>query len=159
MGDVAILQPHDCLMHHHALSQRNFPFMTPPPSNKHHKKAHSINGPKQAHLTSRNRNPRSKTTPPDSSKNLLLGQVKILKHGEELPGSTEVGSKGLPLPLPLPPEEFVQSRRVNGFYAGSAAFVNSPPPSSVPLPGFFAKRVFSACDSATNDLRRILRLD
>ncbi|KAI4376872.1 hypothetical protein MLD38_014581 [Melastoma candidum] len=104
-----------------------------------------------------------------------MGQVKILRRGDHLPGSTtpHPSGEGL-LPLPAPQVEVVQirlpfagssqSEQVTGFYAGSAAFVASPPPSSVPLPGFFAKRGgegtgLAACDSATSDLRRILRLD
>ncbi|KAJ9555100.1 hypothetical protein OSB04_009714 [Centaurea solstitialis] len=44
------------------------------------------------------------------------------------------------------------------FFAGSA-FVDSPPPSSVPLPGFFTKSfVATARVDPTTDLRRILGL-
>lgn len=43
-------------------------------------------------------------------------------------------------------------------YAGSAFFV-SPAPSSLPLPSFSKKKHVSFDDSATRDLRRLLRLD
>lgn len=43
-------------------------------------------------------------------------------------------------------------------YAGSA-FAVSPEPSSLPLPSFSKKKVVSFDDSATRDLRRLLRLD
>ncbi|KAK8648163.1 hypothetical protein V6N13_128924 [Hibiscus sabdariffa] len=43
-------------------------------------------------------------------------------------------------------------------YAGSA-FVVSPAPSSLPLPSFSKKKQISIDDSATRDLRRLLRLD
>lgn len=45
-------------------------------------------------------------------------------------------------------------------YAGSA-FSMSPSPSALPLPSFLMKKQFSAAvdDSATRDLRRLLRLD
>nr|XP_034930436.1 uncharacterized protein LOC118061145 [Populus alba] len=43
-------------------------------------------------------------------------------------------------------------------YAGSA-FSVSPPPSSLPLPLFSKKKHLSVDDSATRDLRRLLRLD
>ncbi|PON44329.1 hypothetical protein TorRG33x02_330940 [Trema orientale] len=43
---------------------------------------------------------------------------------------------------------------VDGLYAGSGAFFSSPPPSSLPLPGFLGKK-----DAATSDLRRLLQLD
>lgn len=42
---------------------------------------------------------------------------------------------------------------VDGIYAGSA-FVTSPPPSSLPVPGFLGKN-----SPATSDLRRLLGLD
>ncbi|KAK7840081.1 hypothetical protein CFP56_017184 [Quercus suber] len=42
---------------------------------------------------------------------------------------------------------------VDGIYAGSA-FVTSPPPSSLPVPGFLGKN-----GPATSDLRRLLGLD
>ncbi|PKI47973.1 hypothetical protein CRG98_031637 [Punica granatum] len=43
-------------------------------------------------------------------------------------------------------------------YAGSA-FAVSPEPSSLPLPSFSKKKLVSFDDSATRDLRRLLRLD
>ncbi|XVE65702.1 hypothetical protein DITRI_Ditri08aG0020900 [Diplodiscus trichospermus] len=43
-------------------------------------------------------------------------------------------------------------------YAGSA-FAVSPAPSSLPLPSFSKKKQVSIDDSATRDLRRLLRLD
>ncbi|XVF62712.1 hypothetical protein PTKIN_Ptkin09bG0030000 [Pterospermum kingtungense] len=43
-------------------------------------------------------------------------------------------------------------------YAGSA-FAVSPAPSSLPLPSFSKKKPVSFDDSATRDLRRLLRLD
>ncbi|XP_039017778.1 uncharacterized protein LOC120148840 [Hibiscus syriacus] len=43
-------------------------------------------------------------------------------------------------------------------YAGSAFFV-SPAPSSLPLPSFSKKKEVPVDDSATRDLRRLLRLD
>lgn len=42
---------------------------------------------------------------------------------------------------------------VDGLYAGSGT-LSSPPPSSLPLPGFLGKN-----DAATSDLRRLLHLD
>ena len=43
-------------------------------------------------------------------------------------------------------------------YAGSA-FAMSPAPESLPLPSFSKKKHVSIDDSATRDLRRLLRLD
>jgi len=46
-------------------------------------------------------------------------------------------------------------------YAGSAAFGVSPSPSALPLPSFLMKKQLAVTvdDSATRDLRRLLRLD
>ncbi|KAJ0858274.1 hypothetical protein HanRHA438_Chr13g0599281 [Helianthus annuus] len=45
------------------------------------------------------------------------------------------------------------------FFAGSV-FVDSPPPSSVPIPGFFTKNFVSGVkDDPTTELRRILGLN
>ncbi|KAJ6904056.1 hypothetical protein NC651_021259 [Populus alba x Populus x berolinensis] len=49
-------------------------------------------------------------------------------------------------------------RSPGDIYAGSA-FSVSPPPSSLPLPLFSKKNHLSVDDSATRDLRRLLRLD
>ncbi|KAK4265326.1 hypothetical protein QN277_026392 [Acacia crassicarpa] len=106
--------------------------------------------------------------------NLVMGQVKILKRGERL--SSEVNHSqavavssnnqkmsksgdGFDLVLGStdrlgPDPEMVQKqiRVSDGIYAGFA-FVASPPPSSLPVPGFLGK------NAATSDLRRLLRLD
>ena len=110
--------------------------------------------------------------------NLVMGQVKILKRGEKLfseenhrgivdsPGDRKAranGEEDLDLVLGStdrlgPDPETVQKQvRVSdfkdGIYAGSAC-VTSPPPSSVPVPGFLGKN-----GVATSDLRRLLGLD
>lgn len=115
-----------------------------------------------------------------SPKNLVMGQVKILKRGEMLTPDGGVGggvdcggkrrleSKGEDLDLVLgstdrlgPDPDLMQKQVVfgelkvaDGIYAGSGAFFASPPPSSVPLPSFLGKN-----GTATSDLRRLLRLD
>ncbi|KAK6930082.1 hypothetical protein RJ641_004176 [Dillenia turbinata] len=51
---------------------------------------------------------------------------------------------------------------ISDVYAGSAAFSLSPSPSSLPLPSFSKKKQQASIivdDSATRDLRRLLRLD
>lgn len=67
-------------------------------------------------------------------------KVTILRRGKSLDSSLEA----------------VKSDK----YAGSA-FSVSPSPSALPLPSFLMKKQFSATvdDSATRDLRRLLRLD
>ncbi|KAF3453007.1 hypothetical protein FNV43_RR03440 [Rhamnella rubrinervis] len=116
-------------------------------------------------------------------KNLVMGQVKILKRGETLGSGTGKNSRGVggtgsggdrkprakveeDLVLGStdrlgPDPEMVQKhikvsefKVVDGVYAGSAAFYSSPPPSSVPVPAFLGKN-----GAATVDLRRMLGLD
>ncbi|KAJ1382386.1 Proline-rich nuclear receptor coactivator motif [Sesbania bispinosa] len=111
---------------------------------------------------------------------LVMGQVKILKRGEKL--SPENSHGGLAVAVPaenrkarvkseedvdlflgstdrLGPDPVTVQKQIrvsdlkDGIYAGSA-FVSSPPPSSVPVPGFLGKN-----GAATSDLRRLLRLD
>ncbi|KAI4335602.1 hypothetical protein L6164_014236 [Bauhinia variegata] len=110
--------------------------------------------------------------------NLVMGQVKILKRGEKL--SSENTHRGIGVsaenrkmgakseedfdlvlgstdrlgPDPVTVQKQIRvSEFKDGIYAGSA-FVTSPPPSSVPVPGFLGKN-----GAATIDLRRLLRLD
>ncbi|KAM3714261.1 hypothetical protein ACJW31_01G318800 [Castanea mollissima] len=76
-------------------------------------------------------------------------------------GDVEVSDLGLGSTDRLGPDpETVQKQirvaefnAVDGIYAGSA-FVTSPPPSSLPVPGFLGKN-----GPATSDLRRLLGLD
>lgn len=121
-------------------------------------------------------------------KNLVMGQVKILKRGELLSpannNSNSSNNRGLgvvgeyrkpraksqeELDLDLvlgstdrlgPDPETVQMqikvselKVADGIYAGSA-FVDSPPPSSLPVPGFLHPN-----GTATSNLRRLLRLN
>ncbi|XP_054806543.1 uncharacterized protein LOC129309164 [Prosopis cineraria] len=113
-----------------------------------------------------------------SATNLVMGQVKILKRGERLNSENnqtrvlavssdnhKMAKSDGDFDLVLgstdrlgPDPEMVQKQiRISdlkdGIYAGSA-FVASPPPSSVPVPGFLGKN-----GAATSDLRRLLRLD
>ncbi|KAK7291985.1 hypothetical protein RIF29_07582 [Crotalaria pallida] len=73
--------------------------------------------------------------------NIAIGQVKILKRGENN------------IPVTTANKQIRVSDAKEMMYAGSA-FVTSPPPSFVPVPGFIGRN-----DAATNDLRRLLRLD
>lgn len=116
------------------------------------------------------------------AKNLVMGQVKILKRGETLGQPTKKNYRGeesekvqvkkeddydLVLGstdrLGPDPETVQKQIRVNntfqvadGIYAGSGFFA-SPPPSSLPVPGFLGKSGKGA--AATLDLRRLLRLN
>ncbi|MBA0626403.1 hypothetical protein Godav_004075 [Gossypium davidsonii] len=94
------------------------------------------------------------TKPP--AKNLVMGQVKILKRGEPLVAAAENtdGSRGgdeafdfsLGSTNRLGPDPETMQKQIKlkefkiggGFYASSSSF-NSPPPSSVPVPGFLGR--------------------
>ncbi|KAJ6904054.1 hypothetical protein NC651_021259 [Populus alba x Populus x berolinensis] len=117
-----------------------------------------------------------------SNNNKVMEKVTILRRGESLDSKiksseTEQGN-GADLVVTstdrLGPDPKMVSKQIrigdprspvagnvagNGdIYAGSA-FSVSPPPSSLPLPLFSKKNHLSVDDSATRDLRRLLRLD
>ncbi|KAG2721622.1 hypothetical protein I3760_02G089800 [Carya illinoinensis] len=113
-------------------------------------------------------------------RSLSMEKVTILRRGESLDsniksqalgkegdGLVVLGTQRLgPDPRMVPKQIRIvdpRSRPMNGkcdMYAGSA-FATSPAPSSLPLPSFSKKKQVSAIvdDSATRDLRRLLRLD
>ncbi|KAF5736904.1 hypothetical protein HS088_TW14G01059 [Tripterygium wilfordii] len=115
-----------------------------------------------------------------SNVNLVMENVTILRRGQSLDSQikrSEAASKkenngGMmvtgtdrlgPDPEKVPKHTWIvdlMSPLVeNGdVYAGSA-FAMSPSPSSLPLPSFSKKKQLTVDDSATRDLRRLLRLD
>uniref|UniRef100_A0A5B7BE85 Uncharacterized protein n=1 Tax=Davidia involucrata TaxID=16924 RepID=A0A5B7BE85_DAVIN len=113
----------------------------------------------------------------DSRKNhLMVGQVTILRRGESLDAKINGGNQPFcgtqrlgPHPGMVPKQIRIGDGELKSpvavgiwsdVYAGSA-FSLSPSPSSLPLPSFFNKKQVSKIvdDSATKDLRRLLRLD
>uniref|UniRef100_A0A5B6Z9N7 Uncharacterized protein n=1 Tax=Davidia involucrata TaxID=16924 RepID=A0A5B6Z9N7_DAVIN len=182
MGGLAVLQPQDCLkdplprktlIYDPMKSQRN----PNPNSAKLNRRKRSP--PRLQDKRNNNNKSRHMVVMADfPAKNLVIGQVKILKRGEELKETTatenrasevdgkvkveDLGDLVLSSTDRLGPEpELVPKQvRLNDFYAGSA-FIESPPPSSLPFPAFFTKKsvVLTKTDDATTDLRRILRLD
>ncbi|OAY27452.1 uncharacterized protein LOC110604139 [Manihot esculenta] len=178
---VAVLNPQDCLQN--PLSSRQ-DLISPPPQMKTPRNANS-NRPNRAQPSRRKRSPntspssRAAVAPQVTAKNLVMGQVKILKRGEQLAKPTpekvsqpakvekmedlDLGSTHRLGPDPeLVPTQIrlTETNKVNGFYAGSA-FITSPPPSSLPLPAFFMKKCAVGVKNtdATTDLRRILGLN
>ncbi|KAE8721737.1 Detected protein of unknown function [Hibiscus syriacus] len=145
---VAVHNPEDCLKLpnsvKHPRNPRHNPNLNPNRTNRRKRTPNA--SPPSRHSVAPSKAP---------AKNLVMGQVKILKRGEDLKESK-----------PDKPVESVDSENDDGkvvlpfFHAGSA-FITSPPPSSVPLPAFFTKKIGIALkdDVATNALRRILRLD
>ncbi|KAJ6838835.1 putative serine/Arginine-related protein 53 [Iris pallida] len=123
-----------------------------------------------------NPNPRPKRRPKPQQP--VMGHVTILKRGESLVSRKEKEKKKeeerkeAPLvpdppvfgPDPLGPDPLLVPRRIRlvsgragDVYAGSA-FAMSPSPRKVPMPSFSRRREAAGC-SATEDLRRMLRLD
>ncbi|XP_047327030.1 uncharacterized protein LOC124930728 [Impatiens glandulifera] len=73
------------------------------------------------------------------SKDLVMGQVKILKRGEKLESGEEEFVSC------LDPETETTQNQIKVFesdmiYAGSIGILSSPPPSSLPLPTFLSKK-------------------
>ncbi|GMH04609.1 hypothetical protein Nepgr_006449 [Nepenthes gracilis] len=88
------------------------------------------------------------------SKGLVMGQVRILKRGNEL--EPKIDGEDLVYTadsLGPDPEVVVKHIRFSDLYAGSAAFLPSPPPSSLPFPALLVRS-----GTATTDLRRMLKI-
>ncbi|KAE8725889.1 hypothetical protein F3Y22_tig00008013pilonHSYRG00154 [Hibiscus syriacus] len=83
---------------------------------------------------------------------VTMDKVTILRRGESL--DSKIKSKSLIRIVDIKSSVMGKS----DVYAGSAFFV-SPAPSSLPLPSFSKKKEVPVDDSATRDLRRLLRLD
>lgn len=97
-----------------------------------------------------------------------MGQVKILKRGEKLGPDKSAKKKsekegfdfvlGSTDRLGPDPDTVQKQVRVpeltDGMYAGPSS-VASPPPSSVPVPGFLGRKKFSAA-AADGGLRRLV---
>ncbi|KAL0726528.1 hypothetical protein Bca4012_022621 [Brassica carinata] len=117
--------------------------------------------------------PKAPPPPPLSSfapKGTVIGQIRILKRGEEIPKKTSdlvvekpdlVSTQRIgPDPCLIPSQIRLSDRKskktVVPFYAGPVT-MTSPPPSDVPLPAFFTTKKIAT--DATTELIRMLRLD
>ncbi|KAF2303759.1 hypothetical protein GH714_023324 [Hevea brasiliensis] len=146
---VAVLNPRDCLQNPLSFRQD---LISPLPRMKTPRKPNT-NRPNRPQPNRKKRSPstspssRAVVYPQVAAKNLVMGQVKILKRGEQLAKPTSEKIR------------LTEANKANGFYAGSA-FITSPPPSSLPLPAFFMKKCVVGVKNtdATSDLRRILGL-
>lgn len=152
MGGVAVLHPQDSLNNkksHRTIkfnqTYTNSPSTTPSFTISDNKKKTKPKG----ILKKNNRNTEvvgAEHSAPMTSKNLVMGQVNLLKRGETLNRSNQ-----------MVPDSHIKNN-TSEFFAGYA-FSDSPPPSSVPLPGFFMKNfVVVEKDDPTTELRRILGL-
>ncbi|GFY96896.1 hypothetical protein Acr_11g0012020 [Actinidia rufa] len=141
MGVMAVLHPQDCL-------GKQPQTLTKPPRNPNRSNHRKRSPPEN--------NNKSRQTMVDNfpAKNLVMGQVKILKRGEELTVMTNRGSEKSPKKddkdfddlvlssisrLGPEPEMVPKQLRLGDNYAG-LGFVGSPPPSSLPLPAFLSKK-------------------
>nr|TKS11122.1 uncharacterized protein D5086_0000077240 [Populus alba] len=171
---VLVVNPQDCLknpLQSQPQPQRTRFTRNPNPNNPR---------PNRAQPNRRKRSPNSPpppraAVPKNDNSNLVMGQVKILKRGKEdliEPGKKDETPRGShnteavksedlgfvstdmlgPDAVLVPTQvQLTESMHiVNGFYAGSA-FITSPPPSSLPLPGFFTKKTDNpvAVDAST----------
>lgn len=93
-----------------------------------------------------------------SEGSLVMEKVTILRRGESLDSKLRSGVPSRKEVSPKQGRLEVRSTVYADMYAGSA-FAVSPEPSSLPLPSFSRKKHVSIDDSATRDLRRLLRLD
>ncbi|KAF3447062.1 hypothetical protein FNV43_RR12242 [Rhamnella rubrinervis] len=171
---VAVLNPKDCL---------RYPLPSRPPkkpSRKPNLKGSNPTGTQQQRRNRSNTTKENTSRPKNASpsiqsavekppaRDLVMGQVKILKRGE---GFTETSSyttnrpsdkerKKLGVSIKGPADKPGPDSR---YFAGSFVCVPSPPPSSVPIPGFFAKASTNSVrfgnEEATNALLKLLRLD
>ncbi|KAM7485164.1 hypothetical protein LguiA_001173 [Lonicera macranthoides] len=90
-----------------------------------------------------------------------FGSVTILKRGEVIHSKNKTNEMvGNLSPVPDLKQIRVSPVTAGDTYAGSA-FSLSPSPRALPLPSFFSKKQVAEFvdDSATRDLRRLLRLD
>ncbi|CAN7070144.1 unnamed protein product, partial [Brassica oleracea var. botrytis] len=108
------------------------------------------------------------------TKNVVVGQVRILKRGEEIPKKTlelvvektdlvvekpdlvstqRIGPDPCLIPSQIRLSDRKSKKTVVPFYAGPVT-MTSPPPSDVPLPAFFTTK-----KDATNHIIKLLRLD
>ncbi|GFY80803.1 hypothetical protein Acr_01g0006120 [Actinidia rufa] len=170
MVSTAVHRSQDCL-----LRPNRFPSeATPTPSSSLFKPHRNPNPDSQSARSSRRKpSPVGSPVPRFPAKNLVTGEAKIIKRGEEIPPSPEAKKsnrrfRGENLvvcstdrlgPDPETVENQVRvsdSKVVVGLYAGSATFLASPPASSLPVPAFFTKKKNN--NVATSDIRRLLNL-
>ncbi|KAJ1395157.1 Proline-rich nuclear receptor coactivator motif [Sesbania bispinosa] len=134
-----VLHPQDCLIERIRAPPAGFPAGEVPPATRpdqRNRVAVSYGQPESVSVSKRSSADDSRM---GRSSSLASEKVTILRRGQSLDSSMAVRSD---------------------VYAGSA-FAVSPSPSALPLPSFSTKKQSSAAfdDSATRDLRRLLRLE
>ncbi|KAF5743344.1 hypothetical protein HS088_TW09G01412 [Tripterygium wilfordii] len=178
---VAVLNPQDCLKNSMSRQALISPLRKPKPNSnqsrsnraaQQKRRKRSPNTSPQSRATFSSKLPTRNISADNNnskSQKLVMGQVRILKRGEEIKEAAPIKAKSYmnlgsteklgPNPESVKEIRLAHSGPVNGFYAGSA-FFTSPPPSSLPLPAFFTKKTTTVkYDDATSDLCRILNLN
>ncbi|CAN6985298.1 hypothetical protein IGI04_000569 [Brassica rapa subsp. trilocularis] len=194
---VAVLNPQDCLKQ--PFSHMKYPRNHIACPNRHQKKPVPSRTRRSPPRNQTTRSPPKAPPPPPQraavssyvpkgtvekspNKNVVVGQVRILKRGEEIPKKTLelvvektnlvvektdlvvekpdlVSTQRIgPDPCLIPSQIRLSDRKskkttVVPFYAGPVT-MTSPPPSDVPLPAFFTTK-----KDATNHIIKLLRLD
>lgn len=175
---VVVLNPKDCLQ---------YPLISSPPKkpsrNPNLKGSNPTRAQQQRNRSNiRGNTSRSKNASPSiqspvekpPTPGLVMGQVKILKRGEEFAETSSNTTNRPSIKVDTADKERKKSGvSIKGsvdntgpdsrYFAGSFVCVPSPPPSSVPMPGFFAKMSTKSVplgnDEATNALSKLLGLD
>jgi len=164
MGGVDVLLPQDYLKDR--LRRQNFSTMKPP-RNQNPNLTRPNRGKRSPGRNGGNNNTAVVSNEP--AKSLVMEQVKILKRGEPLneakapkdqPKIEVINDLALSTTDRFGPEPDLVPKKMTiaDFYAGFG-FFDSPPPSSVPVPAFFAKKGALTNDDPSAALRRILGLD
>ncbi|XP_021745450.1 uncharacterized protein LOC110738270 [Chenopodium quinoa] len=156
MATAAILLPPSLIQDQ--FSSRRFRNTNPNPRNhnslrSHRRKRSPSDGNRRPNLDSLSSSPPLKTP--------VLGQVKILKRGEELKARVLFGGENLDLGLQMcstnrlgPDPDVVQNQiRVPDLYAGTTSMVSSPHPSALPFPASLVRK-----SEAENNLRKLLKI-
>lgn len=157
---VQVLSPHDCLKNPSSRQALFSPLMkyqpkptpNPNPNPNPNRAIHAHPDRRKQQMPSRSINinslpARSAVQKIPVVKNQLIGQVKILKRGEEL---TKPAAPHQPSYTPKENRSSPQKVQDLRYYAGSVTCIASPPPSSLPLPSFLAKnRVVSNTEEAS----------
>ncbi|ESW19827.1 hypothetical protein PHAVU_006G158900 [Phaseolus vulgaris] len=172
-----VLRPQDCLSHRIGVPPPAFSRRRTYANNVNVYRAHRkpVARPEQRKRVAEKR-PVSDDSKVSRSSGMVMEKVTILRRGESLDSKLKsealkkegddlvvVGTQRLgPDPEKLGKQiRIVDFRSGRDVYAGSA-FAMSPAPSALPLPSFSKRQVGAAAavdDSATRDLRRLLRLE
>ncbi|KAJ0975673.1 hypothetical protein J5N97_017638 [Dioscorea zingiberensis] len=158
-----ILRPRDCLPPPATSTAALFPRRNPNP--KPYRKSSWASRPEPKKQRGGSLKPEKSA----ATSRLVAGQVTILRRGQHLdafrvPDNVVYGIGRLrpdpePEPELIPRQIRMEDRMPGEVYAGSGFSVSAPAPSALPLPNFFKRSDVAVDQTATRDLRRLLRLE